>query len=446
MLLLQLLLLLVVILIGSQMKGIGLGVMGMLGLLVFVGVFHLRPAEPPLDVMLIILAIVTTGATMQAAGGLQYLVSLAERIIRSNPARVTFIAPITSFVLCLFAGTSHIVYSLLPIVSEVAAKKRIRPERPLSITVIASHVALTGSPMSAATAALAVILAYPGAALDIMKIGIPSCFIGVLAGAFSVRKMGKELDQDPVFLEKMKDPAFASAIDQETGSVSQPVKPGAKTAVLIFCVAILLVVLCGSFPSLVPRVPAGKAGLQVSADGRLTMGCIIEIITLSAAAIIMLVTRTKATDVVQTSMFTAMASAVVSVFGVVWMSATFIAANEAVIRQALGGMAQAHPWLFTFAVFLMAALIFSQAATTKTMMPLGVALGIAGAHLIAMFPAVNADFVLPGYPTLLAAISFDKTGTTHIGKMVLNHSFMRAGLVTIAVAVAMGFLLGHYLL
>lgn len=446
MLWIQLLVLLAMILVGSQMKGIGLGVMGMIGLLLFVFVFHLRPAEPPLDVMLIILSIVTTGAALQAAGGLQYLVALAERIIRRNPAQITFLAPVTSYVLCLFAGTSHIVYSLLPVIADVAAKKRIRPERPLSIAVIASHVALTGSPMSAATAALAAILAYPGAAVDVMKIAIPAGFTGVMAGALSVWRKGKELNEDPVFLEKMKDPAFALAIDQEMAGTRVPVKPGAKTAVFIFGIAILLVVVFGSFPSLLPVVPAGKASLQVSADGHLTMGCIIEIITLSAAGLIMVVTRTSAAAVVQASMFTAMAAALVSVFGVVWMSATFIANNEAVIKQALGGMAQAHPWTFTFAVFIMGALMFSQAATTKTMMPLGVTLGISGIHLIAMFVAVNADFVLPGYPTLLAAINFDKTGSTHIGKMVVNHSFMRPGLVTITVAVLAGFLLGSFLL
>lgn len=186
--------LLVMILIGSRMKGIGLGVMGTVGLLLFILVFHMTPTEPPLDVMIIIMAIVTTAATLQATGGLDYLVSLAEKVIRSNPSKITFVAPFAVYFLCLFTGTSHVVYTLLPIISEVAAKKRIRPERPLSISVIASHLALTGSPMSAATAALVVIVGYSGALIDIMQICIPSCLIGVLMGCFSVYKKGVELE------------------------------------------------------------------------------------------------------------------------------------------------------------------------------------------------------------------------------------------------------------
>jgi anaerobic C4-dicarboxylate transporter DcuA len=433
------------ILIGSQMKGIGLGVMGTLGLLIFILVFHMKPTEPPLDVMLIILSIVTTAATLQAAGGLDYLVSVAERIIRSNPSRITFIAPLTVYCLCLFAGTSHIVYSLLPIISEVSAKKRIRPERPLSISVIASHIALTGSPMSAATAAFGAILAYPSATIDIMKIGIPSCIVGVIVGSLSVWKKGKELENDPEFLEKMKDPEFAASIDTVSAS-KQTLKPGAKTAVLIFGIAILLVVLFGAIPSIVPNVGSGSENFSVNANGSLKMGTIIEIITLSASALMMIITKTKAVDVTKMSLFVSMASAVVSVFGVVWMSSTFMANNQDVIQHALGNIAKLYPWTFTFAVFIMGALMFSQAATTKIMMPLGLTLGIANPSLIAMFPAVNADFVLPGYPTLLAAINFDRTGTTKIGKYVLDHSFMLPGLITIGTAIITGFILSSIFL
>jgi anaerobic C4-dicarboxylate transporter DcuA len=434
------------ILIGSRMKGIGLGVMGVIGMLIFVLVFHLRPTAPPLDVMMIIMAIVTTGAALQASGGLDYLVYVAEKIIRRNPSQITFVAPFTAYVLCLFAGTAHIVYSLLPVISEVATQKRIRPERPLSISVIASHVALTGSPMSACVAAFAVILGYPGAAIDIIKIGLPAGVIGVIAGALSVWKMGKDLDKDPVFLEKMKDPEFVKSLEVIGDSKQRTIKPGAKTAVAIFGVAVFTIVLCGAFPSIVPNFGSGEANFSVKADGTLTMVTVIEIVTLSAAAIIMLVNKVTPAEVAKSSLFTAMAAAVVSVFGVVWMSSTFIANNQELIKNSLGGIAQAHPWTFTFAVFAMAALVFSQAGTTKTMMPLGVTLGITSPHLIAMFVAVNADFTVPGYPTLLAAIQFDRTGSTKIGKFVVNHSFMLPGLVTITVAVIAGFVLSNFLL
>ena len=442
----QLIILLSAILIGARMKGIGLGVMGMVGLLLFILIFHMRPTEPPLDVMLIILAIVTTAATLQAAGGLDYLVGVAEKIIRKHPSQIIFIGPMVVYVLALFAGTSHIVYSVLPIISEVSAKRRIRPERPLSVSVIASHIALTGSPMSAATAAFAAILAYPTAAVDIMKIGIPSCIIGVLAGSLSVLKMGKELDADPEFIEKMKDPEFAASIDSVVTTEKKASKPKAKTAVIIFGCIILLIVIAGAFPSLLPVVPTGTANLSVNANGTLTMGTVIEIVALSGAAVIMMLTKTTPADVVKASLFNSMASAVVSVFGVVWMSSTFINHNQAALRHLLGDMANAYPWTFSIAIFVMAVFIFSQAATTRTMMPLGIALGIAHPSLIAMFPAVNADFVLPGYPTLLAAINFDRTGTTKIGRYVINHSFMRPGFVAISVAIATGFLLAKILL
>jgi anaerobic C4-dicarboxylate transporter DcuA len=434
------------ILIGARMKSIGLGIMGIVGMLIFVLVFHMRPAEPPLDVMMIILSIVTLAATLQAAGGLDYLVGIAEKIIRSKPSQITFIAPLVSFVLCLFAGTSHVIYSLLPIISEVAAKKRIRPERPLSISVIASHLALTGSPMSACTAAMAAILAYPSAAVNIMKVCIPAGICGVLAGSLSVWKMGKDLNKDTEFLEKMKDPEFVKSIEASQESKFIAIKPGAKTAVAIFGVAILLIVFCGSFPDYLPRFAEGKENFSVKANGQLKMATVIEIVTLSAAACIMFFTKLKPIEVTRMSLFTAMAAALISVFGVVWMSATFIDHNQKIIQLALGDIAAAHPWTFTFALFIMAALMFSQAATTKAMMPLGIALGVANPSLIAMFPAVNADFVLPGYPTLLAAINFDRTGSTKIGRFLFNHSFMLPGLVAIGTAVAVGFLLSHYLL
>ncbi|MES2647143.1 MAG: anaerobic C4-dicarboxylate transporter family protein [Bacteroidota bacterium] len=442
----QFAILLTMILIGARIKGIGLGLMGIVGMLIFVVGFGMRPADPPLDVMMIILSIVTTAAALQASGGLDYLVYVGEKIIRSNPSKITLIGPLVSYVLCLFAGTSHVIYSLLPVISEVALSKRIRPERPLSISVIASHLALTGSPMSACTAAMAAILAYPSAAVDIMMIGIPSCIIGVLAGVASVWKLGKDLDNDPVFLSKLKDPEFEKSFLHAGVIAFKAIKPGAKTAVFIFGLAIVAIVCCGAFPQILPHFAPAADSFSVKADGTLKMVTVIEIVTLTATTCIMLFTKTSALEVTRASLFTSMAAALVAVFGVVWMSSTFMAHNQAGILKALGVFTTEHPWTFTIAVFIMAALMFSQAATTRAMMPLGMALGISNPALIAMFPAVNSDFVLPGYPTLLAAINFDRTGSTHIGRFVINHSFIIPGLVSVATAVATGFLLSHWLL
>ncbi|KIA93057.1 C4-dicarboxylate ABC transporter [Flavobacterium sp. KMS] len=438
--------LLIAILIGSRMKGIGLGVMGIFGLVIFVLGFHMKPTEPPMDVMLIIIAIVTTAATLQASGGLDYLVSLAEKVIRNNPSNVTFIAPFATYFLCLFAGTSHIVYSILPIISEVATKKRIRPERPLSISVIASHLALTGSPISACTAALVVLLGYPGALFDVMMIAIPAGLIGTLVACFVIRKKGLELNQDPIFIEKMKDSEFAKSIDSNIEGNETKVRTGAKTAVMIFSVAILLIVIAGAFPGLLPNFGPGTKNLVLKDDGTVSMVAVICLITLSASAAMMLITKTSAVAVTQVSLFSSMASAVISVFGVVWMASTFMENNSVVIKESLGSVVTAYPWTFAIALFLLGIIMFSQAAAVKTMIPLGIALGLSPLVLIASFPTVNSFFVLPGYPTLLAAISFDRTGSTKIGKYVINHSFNLPGIVATVVAVAVGFLIGSIIL
>ncbi|MCU0394499.1 MAG: anaerobic C4-dicarboxylate transporter [Chitinophagaceae bacterium] len=438
---LQLAVLLIMIIIGSNLKGIGLGLMGVLGMFIYVQFFRMRPVGPPGDIMLIILSIVTASAALQAAGGLDYLVYLAEKLIRKNPRHITLIAPLTAFTLCLFSGTSHVVYSLLPVISDLSARKGIRPERPLSATVIASHMALTGSPMAACTAALATVLGYAGAPLDIMRVSIPACLVGTLAACLVVYKKGKELKDDPVYIEKMKDPAFQAYIHAEEESTEKEIPREAKLSVAIFGLAIVMIVIGGSFPHLVPNMMEGNANAMVNADGSLKMVTVISVVSLSAAALIMLFTAAKPDKIVKSSLFLSMATALVSVYGVVWMSATFMAANEPAIRAALGSVTASHPWVFTLAVFLMGILMFSQGATTKAMMPLGMTLGLPGASIIAMFPAVNSFFVLPGYPTILAAVSMDRTESTRLGKYVINHSFMLPGLVATAVAIAAGFML-----
>ncbi|MCU0382059.1 MAG: anaerobic C4-dicarboxylate transporter [Chitinophagaceae bacterium] len=433
--------LLIMIVIGSRLKGIGLGLMGVLGMLIYVQFFRMRPVGPPGDIMLIILSIVTASAALQAAGGLDYLVQIAEKIIRKNPKNITLIAPVTAFVLCLFSGTSHVVYSLLPVISDLSAKKGIRPERPLTATVIASHMALTGSPMAACTAALATVLGYADAPLDIMLVSIPACFIGSMAAALVMYNKGKDLKDDPLYQEKLKDPAFVEYLKSEETGAQKEVSRDAKLSVAIFGLAIVMIVLGGSFPHLVPNMVGGDANAMVNADGSLKMVTIISVVSLSAAALMALFTKAKPDLIIKQSLFLSMATALISVYGVVWMSATFMAANEVAIRDGLGAITEKFPWVFTIAIFIMGILMFSQGATTKAMMPLGLTLGLTAPSLIAMFPAVSSFFVLPGYPTILAAVNIDRTGSTKIGKYVVDHSFMLPGMVSTVVAVGMGFLL-----
>jgi len=449
MIFLQLAILLICIFIGARMSGIGLGVMGMLGLLILLFVFGLKPSDPPIEVMLIILSVVTAAAALQAAGGMDFLVNLAGKILRNNPSKITILGPIITYLFTLFAGTAHISYSIMPIIAEVAIKAKIRPERAMSMSVIAAHMAITASPVSAATAALLTVLVASGIQLSsILLICIPSTLIGVIIGILFVYKRGKELDQDPEFLERMKNPEFVKNLVSNENTSDIALKPGATKSVAIFSLAVLAVVLLGSFPNLLPSFAAtkGLASFAVNEAGQVKMPAMIMMIMLGATGVIILFAKTKAAEVTKASLFSSAGQATIAVFGVVWMSSTFMDNNYVLIKESLGTLVRSYPWSFAMALFVMSILLFSQAATTKALMPLGLLLGLNPAYLIGIFPAVNGSFFIPGYPTLLTAIQFDRTGTTKIGKYVLNHSFMLPGLVSVVATVIAGLILQSFLL
>jgi len=445
----QLAVLLVCIFLGARMSGIGLGVMGMIGLLILLFVFGMQPSDPPLEVMLIILSVVTAAAALQAAGGMDYLVNVAGQLLRSRPGQITILGPFVTYFFTLFAGTAHISYSILPIIAEVAIKKRIRPERALSMSVTAAHMGITASPVSAASAALLTVLAASGTKLaDILMVCIPSTLIGVAVGVLFVLKRGKELNEDPEFLERMKDPTFVKNLEG-TKEATTELKEGAIPSVIVFGLAVLSVVLLGSFPSLLPEFSGREGftpGFAVNASGQVQMPSMIMMIMLASAGLIILFCKTTAAQVTKASLFASAGQATIAVFGVVWMSATFMDHNYAMIKGALGDIVTSYPWLFAVALFTLSILLFSQAATTKALVPLGLTLGLSPAYLVGIFPAVNGHFFVPGYPTLLTAIQFDRTGTTRIGKYVLNHSFMLPGIVTTAASVLAGLVLQKLLL
>ena len=427
--LLQLLFVLTFIILGALTGGIGLGVMGGAGVAVLTFVFGLEPTSPPIDVMLMIAAVISAASCMQATGGLDYMVKLAERILRKHPQYVTLIAPLVTYTFTFLAGTGHVAYSVLPVIAEVATETKIRPERPLGIAVIASQQAITASPISAATVALLGLLAgYDITLFDILKVSVPATLIGVLAGALLSMRAGKELVDDPEYIKRLQ----AGEIQTrrvEMNDVKNVAK--ARLSVILFIAATLMVVLFGSVPSLRPSFD-GKA---------LDMPALIEIVMLSTAAIILVVTRTDGKAAAQGSVFSAGMQAVVAIFGVAWMGDTFINGNIVELTSSIKGVVTDMPWLFGLALFVMSILLYSQAATVRAIVPLGVALGINPMMLIALFPAVNGYFFIPNYPTLVAAINFDRTGTTRIGRWVLNHSFMIPGLVATAVALSVGLLL-----
>lgn len=451
MIFIQLAVLLICIFIGARMSGIGLGVMGMIGLLILLFVFRMQPVDPPLEVMLIILSVVTAAAALQAAGGMDYMVNLAAKILRSRPGQITILGPIITYFFTLFAGTAHISYCIMPVIAEVAIKARIRPERALSMSVTAAHMGITASPVSAASAALLTVLTVSGVKLsDILLVCIPSTLIGVIIGILFVLKRGKELSEDPEFIEKMKDPAFAQSIDRVNNNNAQvTIKPGAIKSVIIFGIAVLCVVLLGSFPQLLPNF-SGKEGFvpgfSVNDSGVVQMPSMIMMIMLASAGFIILFANTTAAQVTKASLFSSAGTAAISVFGVIWMSSTFMNHNYILIKNTLGELVTSYPWLFALALFVLSILLFSQAATTKALMPLGLTLGLSPAFLVGIFPAVNGHFFIPGYPTLLTAIQFDRTGTTKIGKYVLNHSFMLPGIITTAASVVAGLIIKSILL
>ena len=433
----ELLIVLLAIFVGARVGGIGLGIFGMMGLGVLVFGFGLTPGNPPIDVMLIIVAVITAAATLQAAGGLDYLVKVAEKILRKNPAMITFLAPVVCYFFTLFSGTGHIAYSLLPIISEIATDSKVRPERPLSISVIASQQAITASPISAATAALlsAELLGDKGITLgNILMVCIPATLIGVIVGAIAVSFMGVPLEKDPEYLRRLREGVLDAEGKSEEALSPQAAKR-AKTSVIVFLIGVLSIVLFGSIDSLRPTFTVNGQLIKLG------MTQVIEIVMMSTAGLMLIFAKADINKAVKGSVFIAGMQAVIAIFGIAWMGDTFFAGNIEFFKTHIEQIVTQYPFLFSVALFVMSVLLFSQAATVRTLYPLGIALGIHPMAMVAMFPAVNGYFFIPNYPTVVAAINFDRTGTTRIGKYVLNHSFQLPGFVATIVAIAVGYLI-----
>lgn len=435
--LLQLAFVLLAIVIGARIGGIGLGVLGGLGLAILTFFFGLEPTAPPIDVMLMIVAVIAAASCMQAAGGLDLMVKWAEKLLRKNPQRITLLSPLVTYLFTFVAGTGHVAYSVLPVIAEVAQDTKIRPERPMAIAVIASQQAITASPISAATVALLSMLSGYGISLmDILMVSVPCTLIGVLAGALYSLRVGKELKDDPEYQRRMASGELGNE-HYRTNEVANPRK--AALAVSLFLMATLGIVLFGSMESLRPifETPDGNVVMEMSH--------IIEVLMLTAAALILICTKTDGIRAAQGSVFSAGMQAVVAIFGIAWMGDTFIAGNMEALKGSIVDIVTQMPWLFGLALFVMSILLFSQAATIRALLPLGIALGISPYMLIALFPAVNGYFFIPNYPTVVAAINFDRTGTTRIGKYVLNHSFMMPGLIATLVSIALGLLVCRFM-
>ena len=430
----QLLIVLALIFIGARVGGIGLGIYGMIGVFILVYGFGLAPGSAPIDVMMIIVAVITAASALQASGGLEYLVGVAAKFLQKHPDHITYFGPITCWLFCVVAGTAHTSYSLMPIIAEIAQTNKIRPERPLSLSVIAASLGITCSPVSAATAALISqdLLGAKGIELGtVLMICIPTAFISILVAAFVENHIGKELEDDPEYKRRVAAGLInPEAACEEVQKAENEHDPSAKHAVWAFLFGVALVILFGFLPQLLPE------GVSMSQT--------IEMIMMSDAALILLVGKGKVGDAVNGNIFKAGMNAVVAIFGIAWMGNTFYVGNEKILDAALSSMISSTPILFAVALFLLSIMLFSQAATVTTLYPVGIALGINPLLLIAMFPACNGYFFLPNYPTEVAAIDFDRTGTTRVGKYVINHSFQIPGFITTIVSILLGVLMVQF--
>ena len=435
----ELIILLACIIIGARLGGIALGTVSGIGLLLFVFVFALPPGGPPQGVLGMIIAVITALAAMQAAGGLDYLVSVAEKLMHKKPRYVTFIAPIVTYVLVLGSGTTHVSYALLPVIAEVARKGNVRPERPLSISVIAGFYGVIASPISAATVAMLAVIAAKGISLPrLLAIVIPSTFLAVLLGALSVAWRGKELSDDSEYQKRLA--SGAMKLQETAVEVKQENLRKARGSMLLFLAGIVTVVLLGIFPTLRPAYEVVGEGMVADTD-QVSMGMAIMIVMIAVAGLTMLLFRASPEATLKGTIMRSGITAIISILGVSWLGSSFFEGNRTFIVGGISDLVQVYPLAFAAGMFTLSTMLFSQAATVALLMPVGQAFGLPANLLVAFYPAACGLFFLPTYGTVLAAVSFDQTGTTKIGKYLLNHSFMRPGLVTMMSAIVIALLL-----
>ncbi|WP_226663435.1 anaerobic C4-dicarboxylate transporter [Microbulbifer aggregans] len=434
MILVEFLVVLIFIYIGARIGGIGIGLAGGAGViaLALLGV-PTKEAFIPVDVILIIMAVITAIAAMQIAGGMDWLVKIAENFLRKHPSRITYYAPLVTYLMTLMAGTGHTAFSTLPVIAQVAKEQGVRPSRPLSIAVIASQIAITASPISAAVVAFAAMLAPYGIDyLQLLAVCIPSTFLACMIGAFVAGFMGCELKDDPVYLERLAEGSIrAESLHQ------QALLPSAKPATFIFLAALLVIVCYAAAISdsvaLIQNPPLGRNEAILS-------------VMLAAAAAIVCLTKTDASLIPNAATFRSGMTACVCVLGVAWLGSTFVEAHVEDIKSVAGNLLAQYPWMLALTLFFASMLLYSQGATTVALMPAALTIGVAPLTAVASFAAVSALFVLPTYPTLIAAVEMDDTGSTRIGRFVFNHPFLIPGVVTIASAVVLGFAFGSVIL
>ena len=449
----EFLFLLGILYIGSRYGGIGLGVISGIGLVIEVFVFRMPPASAPIEVMLIILAVVTCASILEAAGGLKFMLQVAEKILRKNPKQITFLGPIATYTLTLMLGTGHAVYSIMPIIGDIALKNKIRPERPMAAASVASQLALTASPISA------VVTVYLGKGLldlfhqqggesltliNILSVTLPATFLGLMAMCFYSLRRGKELEADPEYQRRLHDPIYRDQILNSTKTTLNDFIPqSSKNAVYIFLSSIVLIVVLALYED-IRTFEVLKEG--VTTQMVVPMGVIIQMVMLCFGGIILTTCKTSVKLVPEGVVFKSGMVACVAIFGIAWMSDTYFTYAMPYFKDGITAMVQAYPWTFIFALFAVSIVINSQAATAKMMLPVAITMSLPVPLLIGIMPATYAYFFIPNYPSDIATVNFDPTGTTKIGKYYFNHSFMVPGLIAVGVSCLVGIGLSQFLI
>ena len=432
---LQLLIVLGALWVGSRYGSLALGAISGIGLALLVFGFGLKPGTPPTDVIYIIIAAVTCAGIMQASGGMDWLIQIAEKMLRRHPDRITFLAPLTTFFLTVLVGTGHVVYTLMPIICDIALKKGIRPERPCGVASIASQVGITCSPIAAAVVAFVTISNANNFDITIprvLMVSIPACICGLMAAAAASYHRGLDLDKDPVFQRKIADPEQRNYIyGSNATTLDKTIPQSAKNAVFIFLGALAVIVLFAAIPSLLP-----------SWDGKsLKMNLVIQIVMIAAAALMIIFCKAQPKKAVAGPVWQSGMVAVVAIYGIAWMADTYFSNYMPEIQSMLEGIVKDYPWSIALVFFMVSVLINSQGAVVVSMLPLAYSLGIPGPVLLGVLPSVYGYFFIPNYPSDIATVNFDRSGTTVIGKYLLNHSFMMPGLICVTVSTIVAYIL-----
>ena len=476
----QLLIVLLALWVGSRYGSLALGAISGIGLAILVFGFGLKPGTPPTDVIYIIIAAVTCAGVLQASGGMDWMIQIAEKMLRKHPDRITFMAPLTTFFLTVLVGTGHVVYTLMPIICDIALKKGIRPERPCGVASIASQVGITCSPIAAAVVAFASISAANGFHvnnLQIIMITIPACVCGLMAAAAASYRRGKDLDKDPKFQERLKDPAqYQYIYGSNATTLDKKIGQDSKNAVYIFLAALAIIVVFsiaqlfgGNLLPTYDTVQAVKDGpasitladgitetaKQLASAGivmegvtetvkkPLAMNLVIQIVMISAAALMIIVCKAKPKKAVGGAVWQSGMVAVVAIYGIAWMADTYFGNYMKEIQVMLNDLVSAYPWTIAIAFFLVSVLINSQGAVVVAMLPLAYTLGIEGWVLLGVLPSVYGYFFIPNYPSDIATVNFDRSGTTVIGKYLLNHSFMMPGLISVITSTIVAYIISY---